>query len=78
MGVLPMKSDRGLRRVAVAIAGAFVTFCLVAMAIYYKMADVRVNGFVHGGPLMLTAAMAGLFAGGLAAVVALILLLRLR
>ena len=70
--------DKGLRRVVVAIVGALITFCLVAIAIYYKMADVRANGFLHGGPTMLTAAMAGLFAGGLTAVVVLILLLRWR
>jgi hypothetical protein len=51
---------------------------VVATAIYYKMADVRVNGFVQAGPAALTAAMAGLFGGGLVAVVVLILLLRLR
>jgi hypothetical protein len=64
--------------VVVAIVGALAAFCVVAMVIYYKMADVAVNGFVHGGPRTLTAAMAGLFGGGLVAVVALILLLRLR
>lgn len=71
-----VERDKGLRRVVVAIVGALITFCLVVFAIYYKMADVRVNGFVHGGPTMLTAAMAGLFAGGLTALVVLILLLR--
>jgi hypothetical protein len=73
-----MKNDPDLRRVVVAIAGMVVTFCLVATAIYYKMADVAVNGFLHGGPTMLVAAMAGLFGGGVAAVVVLIVLLRLR
>jgi hypothetical protein len=68
--------DRDLRRVIVAIVGAVVTFCVVATAVYYKMADVRVNGWVHGGPVMLAAAMAGLFGGGLLAVVVLIVLLR--
>jgi hypothetical protein len=68
--------DRDLGRVIVAIVGAGVTFCLVAMTVYYKMADVRVNGWVHGGPVMLAAAMAGLFGGGLLAVVVLIVLLR--
>ena len=68
--------DRDLGRVIVAIVGAAVTFCLVAMTVYYKMADVRVNGWVHGGPVMLAAAMAGLFGGGLLAVVMLIVLLR--
>jgi hypothetical protein len=72
-----MKGDRGLRRVVVAVTGMLVTFCLVATTIYYKMADVAVNGFVHGGPATLAAAMAGLFGGGLAALVVLILLLRL-
>jgi hypothetical protein len=73
-----MKDDRGLRSIVVAVGGAVVAFCLVAMAIYYKMADVAANGFLHGGPTMLAAAMAGLFGGGLAAVVVLILLLRWR
>jgi hypothetical protein len=73
-----VKIDRDIRRVAVAIVGGLVAFCLVATAIYYKMADVAVNGFVHGGPAMLAAAMAGLFGGGLAAVAVLILLLRMR
>ena len=73
-----MKADRDLRFMVVAIAGALVTFFLVAMVIYYWMADVRVNGFVHGGPAMLAAAMAGLFGGGLVALAALILLLRRR
>jgi hypothetical protein len=73
-----VKPDRDLRRIVVAVGGALVAFCLVAMAIYYKMADVAVNGFLQGGPAALTAAMAGLFGGGLVAVVVLILLLRVR
>ena len=73
-----MKADRDLRRVLVAIVGALAAFCVVAILIYYKMADVAVNGFVHGGPTTLAAAMAGLFSGGLVAVVVLILLLRFR
>jgi hypothetical protein len=73
-----MKPDRDLRRILVAIAGGLAAFCVVATAIYYKMAHVAADGFVHGGPAMLAAAMAGLFGGGLAAVVALILLLRVR
>ena len=44
-----MKPDRDLRRIVVAIVGGLAAFCVVAMAIYYKMADVAVNGFVHGG-----------------------------
>jgi hypothetical protein len=73
-----MKSDRGLRRVVVAIAGAFVTFCLVAIAIDTKMAGGGANGLLHGSPGMLSAAMAGLFGGGVAALVVLILLLQWR
>jgi hypothetical protein len=73
-----MEIDRDLRRIVVAVAGALTTFCLVALAIYYKMADVAVNGFMHVGPTTLAAAMAGLFGGGVAAVVVLILLLRWR
>ena len=73
-----MKDDKGLRRIVIAVAGMVVTFCFVATAIYYKMADVAVNGFMHGGPTMLAAAMAGLFGGGLAALLVLIFLLRIR
>jgi hypothetical protein len=73
-----MKPDPGLRLVVVAVVGALITFCAVATAVYYKMAGVEVNGWMHGGPTTLTAAMAGLFGGGLTAVVALILLLRRR
>ncbi len=76
MGSFDVKLDRDLRRVVVAIVGGMAAFCVVAAVVYYKMADVAVNGFVHGGPRTLAAAMAGLFAGGLVAVVALILLLR--
>jgi hypothetical protein len=76
--VLGVKPDGDLRRIVVAVAGALIAFCLVAVAIYYKMAEVAVNGFVHGGPTALTAAMAGLFGGGLVAVAVLILLLRMR
>lgn len=71
-----MSSDRGLQRFVGSIAGAVVSFCVVAMVIYYKMADVRVNGMFHGGPESLAAAMAGLFGGGIVAVVVLVLLLR--
>jgi hypothetical protein len=71
-----MKRDNGLRSVVVALLGAFVSFCVVATAVYYWMADVRVNGFLHGGPTALTAAMAGLFSGGLVAVAVLVMLLR--
>jgi hypothetical protein len=73
-----MEPDKDLRRVVVAVGGAVAMFCLVATAIYYKMADVAVNGFLHGGPTTLSAAMAGLFGGGLIALVVLILLLRRR
>jgi hypothetical protein len=72
------RPDPGVRRVVIAIAGAAVTFCLIAVAIYYRIAEVSVNGWLHGGPTMLAAAMAGLFGGGLAAVLVLILLLRRR
>jgi hypothetical protein len=78
MEVSGVKGDRDLCRVLVAIIGGLAAFCLLAGTIYYKMADVAVNGFVHGGPATLAAAMAGLFGGGLVAVVVLILLLRLR
>ena len=65
-------------RVFIAIAGAVIAFCVVAVAVYYWIAGVATHGWLHGGPVALTGAMAGLFAGGLAAVVALILLLRRR
>jgi hypothetical protein len=65
-------------RVVVAIAGALVTFCLVAVAIYYKMADVPAHGWINGGPAMLTSAMAGLFGGGFASLMVLVLLLQRR
>jgi hypothetical protein len=73
-----MKPDRSLRSVVVAVAGSLAAFCLVAIAIYTKMADGGTNGFQHGGPAVLAAAMAGLFGGGVAAMVVLILLLRWR
>jgi hypothetical protein len=70
--------DHDLRRVIVAILGAMVAFFLVGLGIYWKLANVRANGFVHGGPMMMTGAMAGLFGGGLVALVVLILLLQRR
>jgi hypothetical protein len=72
------RSDRGLQRVIVAIVGAVITFCLVAVAIYYKMDNVPANGWMYAGPASLRAASAGLFGGGFAAFVALILLLQRR
>ena len=78
MEVFGLKADRDLRRVVVAMVGGLAAFCVVATVIYYKMADVAANGFVHGSPTTLAAAMAGLFSGGLVAVVVLILLLRVR
>jgi len=65
-------------RIVVAVVGAVIAFCVVAFAVYYWIAGVAVHGWLHGGPVALTGAMAGLFAGGLSAVVALILLLRRR
>ena len=73
-----MRADRDLRRVVVAIVGAVVTFCVVAVAIYGTLVHVRVNGFVFSSPEALKAAMGGLFGGGLAALLVLILLLRWR
>jgi hypothetical protein len=70
--------DPDLRRIVVAIIGAATVFCVVAIAVYYWIAGVAVHGWIHGGTVMLTGAMAGLFSGGLTAVVALILLLRRR
>jgi hypothetical protein len=72
------RRDPDLRRIVAAIVGASIVFCLVSVWVYYWIAGVAVHGWIHGGPVMLTGAMAGLFAGGLAAMVALILLLRRR
>jgi hypothetical protein len=71
-----MKPNNDPRRVVVALAGAVVSFCLVAVIVYCWMANVRVNGFLHGGPTTLAAGMAGLFSGGLVAVVMLVMLLK--
>ena len=68
----------GRNRIGVAVVGAVITFCVLAIAVYYRIAGVAAHGWMQGGPVALTGAMAGLFAGGLAAVVALILLLRRR
>lgn len=70
-----MSRDRGLQRFVASVAGAMVSFCVVAIGIYYKVADVRVNGAFHGGPASMAAAMAGLFGGGLVAVTVLVFLL---
>jgi hypothetical protein len=70
-----MKTDRSVRSVIAAVLGSLASFCFVAMAIYYRVADVRVNGFLHGGPTTLAAAMAGLFGGGVVGVVVLVFLL---
>jgi len=75
-GMAFMKNEAGVVGVIAALVGAAVSFSLVAAAIYYKMADVRVNGVFHGGPASLAAAMAGLFGGGIVAVVVLVILLR--
>ncbi len=71
-----MSAGRG--RIVVAVVGAMIVFCVVAVAVYYWIAGVPVHGWMQGGPVALTGAMAGLFGGGLAAMVALILLLRRR
>lgn len=70
--------DKGLRRVVIAIVGAVAAFVLLGTGIYWKLANVRVNGFVHGGPAMMKGAMGGLFGGGLVALVVLVLLLQRR
>ncbi|WP_158943086.1 hypothetical protein [Granulicella sp. S190] len=73
-----MSSNRGAQRFVVSLAGAAVSFFAVATGIYYKIADVRMNGPFHGGPVTLAAAMAGLFGGGIVAVVVLLVLLLRR
>jgi hypothetical protein len=72
------RPDKGLQRVIVAVGGAVIVFCLVAAVVYYKMNDVSANGWMYRGPASMTAAGAGLFVGGFAAFVALILLLQRR
>jgi hypothetical protein len=71
-----MRTDGDGLSVIAAILGAVVSFGLVFSAIFYKVADVRVNGIFHGGPGSLAAAMAGLFGGGVVALVVLVSLLR--
>ena len=71
-----VKRDRGLQRFVLSAAGAMISFCVVAVGVYYKIADVRVNGAFHGGPASLAAAMAGLFGGGVVAMLVLVFLLR--
>lgn len=71
-----MKTEGDGFSVVAAILGALVSFGLVFSAIFYKVADVRVNGMFHGGPTSLAAAMAGLFGGGVVALVVLVFLLR--
>jgi hypothetical protein len=71
-----LSRDRGLKRLVASLFGAMFSFCVVAIGIYYKVADVRVNGAFHGGPASLAAAMAGLFGGGIVAVMVLVVLLR--
>ena len=71
-----MSRDLGLQQMVAAIMGAMLSFCVVAVAIYCAIANVRVNGFFHGGPAALAAAMAGLFGGGIVAVMVLVFLLR--
>jgi hypothetical protein len=71
-----MKAESGPGHLIAAILGAAASFCLVGVGIYYRMAHVGVNGWMHGGPAMLLAAMGGLFGGGLVAVLVLIVLLK--
>ncbi|MBB5339489.1 hypothetical protein HDF13_001822 [Edaphobacter lichenicola] len=71
-----MSRGRGLQQLVASLVGAMLSFCVVAVPIYCKIADVRVNGFFHGGPVALAAAMAGLFGGGIVAVMVLVFLLR--
>jgi hypothetical protein len=59
--------NAGGGRIVAAVVGAMVVFFVVALAVYYWIAGVSVHGWMQGGPVALTGAMAGLFAGGLAA-----------
>ncbi len=70
-----MQMDQSLRRILTAVASAIAAFLLVGGGVFYRMAW-RVGG-VHGGPDLLAAAMAGLFVGGLAGLLVLILSLRM-
>jgi hypothetical protein len=70
------KRNSDTNRIVVAIVVAVIAFCVVAVAVYYWIAGVATHGWLHGGPVALTGAMAGLFSGGLTAMLVLILLLR--
>jgi hypothetical protein len=71
-----MGHDEEVRRMVLAVAAAGVSFCLVAVGLFYEVAKVGVEGWRLGGPVALAGEMAGLFGGGLAAVVVLIAVLR--
>ncbi|WP_158792315.1 hypothetical protein [Granulicella sp. L60] len=71
-----MSAEMGLGRVVAALVGAVVSFCVVGGAVFYKVAGVGVSGLRHGGPVVLAGAMAGLFGGGLVAMLMLITALR--
>lgn len=73
-----IESGKSHYRVGVAIVGALVAFCLVGVAVYYKVDRVSANGWMYSGPKALTAASAGLFGGGFAALLVLVLLLQRR
>lgn len=64
-------------RLLAAVGGALASFLAVGGSVFYRIADIGRAGW-HGGPQMLSAGMAGLFAGGLAGLVVLIALLRIR
>jgi hypothetical protein len=71
-----LSSNSGAGRLITAVIGALISLCVVGTAIFHKVAAAKGVTLSHGGPAMLTAAMAGLFGGGLAAVLVLILILR--
>jgi hypothetical protein len=73
-----VRSDTGLRRIILALIAAAASFFVVGAAVFYKVDDVKDVGWRFGGPVALSSEMAGLFGGGLAAVVVLIAVLRWR
>lgn len=70
------ESAGGWGRLAAAIGAALVCFVVAGVAIFYAVAGWDAAGWRLSGPTALAGEMAGLFGGGLAAVVVLIAVLR--
>ena len=73
-----MQRDEGIRQLIVALVSAALSFFVVGTACYYKVANVAKWGWRFSGPVALAGEMAGLFGGGLAALLVLIARLRGR